>query len=172
MNHEVLEEAVLQPATRSALAELTTVPGAQAPSRRSALRSDKTVRVAIVHEWLTTYAGSEKVLAQILQIWPDADLFAVVDFLDEERAKLLGKRATTSFIQRLPRARTAYRSYLPLMPLAIEQLDMSGYDLVISSSHAVAKGILTGPDQVHISYVHSPIRYAWDLQHHYLSNPG
>ena len=127
-------------------------------------------RVAVVHEWLTTYAGSEKVLAQILQIWPDADLFAVVDFLpDEERAKLLGKRATTSFIQRLPRARTAYRSYLPLMPLAIEQLDMSGYDLVISSSHAVAKGILTGPDQVHISYVHSPIRYAWDLQHRYLS---
>ncbi|SDF96038.1 glycosyltransferase family 4 protein [Paraburkholderia phenazinium] len=127
-------------------------------------------RVAVVHDWLTTYAGSEKVLAQILQIWPDADLFTVVDFLtDEDRDKLLGKRATTSFIQRLPRARTAYRTYLPLMPLAIEQLDVSGYDLVISSSHAVAKGILTGPDQLHVSYVHSPIRYAWDLQHRYLS---
>ncbi|MGF6721175.1 glycosyltransferase involved in cell wall biosynthesis [Paraburkholderia sp. GAS41] len=130
-------------------------------------------RVAVVHDWLTTYAGSEKVLAQILQIWPQADLFTVVDFLpDDERAKLAGKRATTSFIQRLPRARTSYRTYLPLMPLAIEQIDVSGYDLVISSSHAVAKGILTGPDQLHVSYVHSPIRYAWDLQHRYLSESG
>jgi glycosyltransferase involved in cell wall biosynthesis len=130
-------------------------------------------RVAVVHEWLTTYAGSEKVLAEILQIWPDADLFTVVDFLpDEDREKLQGKRATTSFIQKLPRARSHYRNYLPLMPLAIEQFDLSGYDLVISSSHAVAKGVLTGPDQLHISYVHSPIRYAWDLQHRYLSEAG
>jgi len=72
----------------------------------------------------------------------------------------------------LPKARTRYQQYLPLMPLAIEQLDLSGYDLVISSSHAVAKGVLTGPDQLHISYVHSPIRYAWDLQHQYLNEAG
>ncbi|GAB7534674.1 glycosyltransferase family 4 protein [Burkholderia sp. 3C] len=130
-------------------------------------------RVAVVHEWLTTYAGSEKVLEQILSIWPNADLFAVVDFLsDEDRRTLHGKRARTSFIQRLPWARKRYRAYLPLMPLAIEQLDVSGYDLVISSSHAVAKGILTGPDQLHVSYVHSPIRYAWDLQHRYLAESG
>ncbi|CAE6790951.1 glycosyltransferase family 4 protein [Paraburkholderia aspalathi] len=167
MNHEVLEEAVLQPATRSALAELTTVPGVQAPSRRSALRSDKTVRVAIVHDWLVTYAGAEKVLEQIVACFPDADLFSLVDFLDD-RSFLRGKPVTTSFIQKLPLARTKYRTYLPLMPLAIEQLDVSAYDVVISSSHAVAKGVLTGPDQVHISYVHSPIRYAWDLQHQYL----
>jgi len=97
----------------------------------------------------------------------------VVDFLpDENRGALLGKRATTSFIQRLPRARSAYRAYLPLMPLAIEQLDVSAYDLVISSSHAVAKGIITGPNQLHVSYVHSPIRYAWDLQHQYLAEAG
>lgn len=130
-------------------------------------------RVAVVHDWLTTYAGAEKVLAEILNIWPQADLFTVVDFLpDSEREKLRGKVATTSFIQRLPRARSAYRAYLPLMPFAIEQLDLSGYDLVISSSHAVAKGVITGPDQLHMSYVHSPIRYAWDLQHRYLNESG
>jgi len=72
----------------------------------------------------------------------------------------------------LPKARSKYRSYLPLMPLAIEQFDLSSYDLVISSSHAVAKGVLTGPDQLHISYVHSPIRYAWNLQHQYLKEAG
>ncbi|HEY3597818.1 MAG TPA: glycosyltransferase family 4 protein [Paraburkholderia sp.] len=130
-------------------------------------------RVAIVHDWLVTYAGSERVLEQIIALWPEADLFSIVDFFPEEhRGALLGKHATTSFIQHLPRAKSAYRSYLPLMPLAIEQFDLSAYDLVISSSHAVAKGIITGPNQVHVSYVHSPIRYAWDLQHEYLTQAG
>ena len=167
MNHEVLEEAVLQPPTRSALAELTTVPPVEAPPLRAAARSEKALRIAIVHDWLVTYAGAEKVLEQIVACFPDADLFSLVDFLDD-RSFLRGKPVTTSFIQNLPLARSKYRTYLPLMPLAIEQLDASAYDVVISSSHAVAKGILTGPDQVHISYVHSPIRYAWDLQHQYL----
>jgi glycosyltransferase involved in cell wall biosynthesis len=127
------------------------------------------MKIAIVHDWLVTYAGAERVLAGLLETWPEADLFAVIDFLsDEDRASLGGKRATTTFIQQLPKAKTHYQKYLPLMPLAIEQLDMSAYDLVISSSHAVAKGVLTGPNQLHISYVHSPIRYAWDLQHQYL----
>ena len=127
------------------------------------------MKIAIVHDWLVTYAGAEKVLASMLKIWPDADLFSVIDFLsDEDRVHLGGKRATTTFIQRLPKARTCYQKYLPLMPMAIEQLDLSGYDLILSSSHAVAKGVLTGPNQLHISYVHSPIRYAWDLQHQYL----
>lgn len=131
--------------------------------------ADEFGRVAVVHEWLTTYAGSERVLEQILKIWPDADLFSVVDFFpDAERAVLQGKHARTSFIQHLPRARQSFRAYLPLMPLAVEQFDLSGYDLVISSSHAVAKGVITGPGQLHVSYVHSPIRYAWDLQHQYL----
>jgi glycosyltransferase involved in cell wall biosynthesis len=124
-------------------------------------------RVAIVHDWLVAFAGAEKVLEQIIMCFPDADLFSVVDFM-EERTWMRGKKVTTSFIQKLPQAKKRYRSYLPLMPLAIEQLDVSGYDLVISSSHAVAKGVLTGPDQIHVSYVHSPIRYAWDLQHQYL----
>ncbi|MFD1559272.1 glycosyltransferase family 4 protein [Paraburkholderia silviterrae] len=130
-------------------------------------------RVALVHDWLVTYAGSEKVVEQILQLFPQADLYSVVDFFPEsQRGALGGKHATTSFIQHLPRARRSFRHYLPLMPLAIEQFDLSAYDLVISSSHAVAKGVLTGPDQIHVSYVHSPIRYAWDLQHQYLAEAG
>jgi len=127
------------------------------------------MKVAIVHEWLDSYAGSERVVEQLLAEWPDADLFAVCDFMPEsERGFLRGKPVTTTFIQRLPLARKHFRKYLGLMPLAIEQLDMSGYDLVLSSSHAVAKGVLTGPGQLHVSYVHSPMRYAWDLQHQYL----
>ena len=98
------------------------------------------MKVAIVHDWLVTYAGAERVLAGLCAVWPEADLFAVIDFLsDEDRAHLGGKRATTTFIQQLPKARTHYQKYLPLMPLAIEQLDMSSYDLIISSSHAVAR---------------------------------
>lgn len=131
------------------------------------------MKVAIVCDWLVTYAGAEKVLEQILNVFPDADLFALVDFLDKDKRDFIkNKKVTTSFIQNLPKAKTKYRNYLPLMPMAIEQLDVSKYDLVISSSHCVAKGIITGPDQVHISYVHSPIRYAWDLQHQYLKEAG
>lgn len=138
------------------------------PRRPAAAGSaSRALRVAVVHDWLVTYAGAERVLEQIIACFPEADLFSLVDFLDD-RSFLRGKRAVTSFIQHLPFAHKRYRAYLPLMPLAIEQLDLSAYDLVISSSHAVAKGVLTGPDQVHVSYVHSPIRYAWDLQHQYL----
>ena len=130
-------------------------------------------KVAVVHDWLVTYAGAERVLHQILDLYPEADLFAVCDFLpDDERDFLGGRVPRTTFIQRLPGAQRRYRGYLPLMPLAIEQLDLSDYDLVISSSHAVAKGVLTGPEQLHICYVHTPIRYAWDLQHQYLRESG
>lgn len=129
----------------------------------------KTLKVALVHEWLVDYSGSERVVEQILQIFPQADLFAVVEFLPTElKGFIQNKSVKTTFIQKLPFAKTKYRSYLPLMPIAIEQLDVSNYDLVISSSHAVAKGVLTSPNQLHISYVHSPIRYGWDLQHQYL----
>ena len=127
------------------------------------------MRIAIVHDWLVTYAGAERVLEQILLLYPEADLYAVCDFVpDAQRTFLQGRTPRTTFIQRLPWARRKYRAYLPLMPLAIEQLDLSGYDLVISSSHAVAKGVLTGPDQLHLSLVYSPMRYAWELQHQYL----
>jgi glycosyltransferase involved in cell wall biosynthesis len=127
------------------------------------------MKIAIVHEWLETYAGSERVLEQLIACFPTADVFALVDFLaEEDRGFLRGRPVHTSFIQKLPFARRFFRHYLPLMPVAIEQFDLSSYDLVISSNHAVVKGVLTGPDQLHISYVHSPMRYAWDLQHQYL----
>ena len=131
------------------------------------------MRVAVVHEWLDCYAGSERVLEQLLEIWPEADLFAVCDFLPPgERAFLRGRPVRTTFIQRLPFARRRFRTYLPLMPLAIEQLDLSAYALVISSSHDVAKGVLTGPDALDVCYCHSPLRCAWDLQHEYLREAG
>jgi chain length determinant protein tyrosine kinase EpsG len=131
------------------------------------------LRVALVHEWLVNHAGSEKVVEEILKIYPQADLFSVVDFLKpHERGFLQGKVAKTTFVQRLPGAEKRFRHYLPLMPLAMEQHDLSGYDLILSSSHAVAKGVLTGPDQLHVCYIHSPIRYAWDMQHQYLKESG
>ena len=126
-------------------------------------------RALIVHDFLYVYGGAERVLEQMLACYPKADLFSVIDFLtDKDREFIRGKTVTTSFIQRLPKARTHHRNYLPLMPLAIEQLDASAYELVISSSYCVAKGILTGPDQLHLSMCCSPVRYAWDLQHQYL----
>lgn len=128
------------------------------------------MKVAIIHDWLVTYAGAERVLEQMLITFPDAEIFAVVDFLeDSNRHWLKNKKAKTSFIQKLPFARSKYRAYLPLMTIAIEQFDLSSFDLVITSSHAVAKGVLTGPDQLHVCMCYSPIRYAWDLQHQYLA---
>jgi len=131
------------------------------------------MRVAIVCDWLITYAGSERVLEQMLKCYPDADLFAVVDFLPRgQRGFIMNKPVTTTSIQHYPFARRLYQKYLFKMPLAVEQLDLSGYDLVISSSHAVAKGVITGPGQLHICYIYTPIRYAWDMQNQYLEESG
>lgn len=131
------------------------------------------MKVAVIHDWLVTYAGADRVLEQILACFPDADLFSIVDFLpSERRGFILNKSVTTSFIQHLPLARKSFRAYFPLMPLAVEQFDLSAYDLVISSSHSMAKGIITGPDQLHICLCYSPMRYAWDLQHQYLQESG
>ena len=127
------------------------------------------MKVAIVHDWLVSYAGAERVLENLIKLYPEADIFTLVDFLPKDQRSFLGNKViSTSFVQRMLFARQKYRQYLPLMPLAVEQFDLSNYDMIISSSHAVAKGVITGPDQLHISYVHSPIRYAWDLQHQYL----
>jgi len=127
------------------------------------------VKVAIIHEWLLVEAGAEKVLSEILKLFPEADLFCLIDFLPSAKRNFIGNRVTkTSFIQKLPFAKDKYRLYLPLMPLAVEQFDLSAYDLVISCNYAVAKGVITGPNQLHISYIHSPMRYAWDLQFQYL----
>jgi len=132
------------------------------------------MRVAVVHDWLTEMGGAEKVLKSILNIFPGADVFTLVNGMTPNKLESIGVKneVTTSFIQKLPFAKTKYRNYLPLMPMAIQQLDMSQYDLIISSSYCVAKGVITGPDQLHISYCHSPVRYAWDLQNQYLKESG
>ncbi len=131
------------------------------------------MKVAVIYEWLSVISGAERVLEQILECYPQADLFCTVDFLPEEdRGFLNGRVVRTSFIQGLPFAQRHFRNYLPIMPLAVEQHDLSAYDLVISNHHAVAKGVITGPDQLHVSYINSPIRYAWDLQHQYLKQSG
>jgi len=129
------------------------------------------LKTAIVHEWFVNYAGSEKVVESFTNIWRDADVFALVDFLDEKQRQIIlkGKHVKTSLIQKFPFARKKHRNYLPLFPLAIEKLDLSKYDLIISSSHSVTKGIKINPDQLHISYCHSPMRYAWDNAELYLS---
>ncbi|RKR81073.1 glycosyltransferase involved in cell wall biosynthesis [Mucilaginibacter gracilis] len=131
------------------------------------------MKVAIVQEWLTTIGGSEKVVQEIAKIYPEADLFTLVAISDTvDKLGLSAHKLTTSFIQKLPFAKTKWRTYLPLFPLAIEQFDLSSYDLIISSSHSVAKGVLTNANQTHICYCHSPIRYAWDLYHPYLKESG
>lgn len=128
------------------------------------------IKKALVHEWFETPAGSENCVRSFVNIWKDIDVFGVVDFFDEERRNeyVAGKPITTTFIQNLPFSEKHFRTYLPLMPFAIEQLDMSSYDLVFSSSHAVAKGVLTRANQLHVCYCHAPMRYAWDLYHQYI----
>lgn len=130
------------------------------------------MKTAIIHDWLVTNAGAEKVLHAILELYPEADIFSLVDYLsDRDRTEvLMGKKAHTSFIQDLPFARTHFRYYLPLFPKAIESFDLSAYDLIISSSWAVAKGVKTYDGQLHVSYCHTPIRYAWDLYDEYTQN--
>ena len=127
------------------------------------------MKVAIVHDWLVTNAGAEKVLRALVDIYPNADIFSLVDFLsDKDRETVIGGRfAKTSFIQKLPFAKKHFRSYFPLFPKAIESLDVSSYDLIISSSWAVAKGVKKSKNQLHISYCYTPIRYAWDLYDEY-----
>jgi UDP-N-acetylmuramyl pentapeptide phosphotransferase/UDP-N-acetylglucosamine-1-phosphate transferase/glycosyltransferase involved in cell wall biosynthesis len=131
------------------------------------------LKVAIVHDFLYTYGGAERVLEQMIEVLPQAELFSLFDFLPKDgRGFIKNKPVTTSFLQKMPFARKRHRAYLPLMPLAVEQLDVSKFDLVISSSYVAAKGVLTRPDQLHICYCHSPIRFAWDLQHQYLGEAG
>jgi len=127
------------------------------------------MKVAIIHDWLVVNGGAEKVLEEILALYPQAEIFTLVDYLPKkDRVWLANNKVHTSFIHRLPFAESKYRNYFPLFPIAIEQFDMSPFDLIISSSYAVAKGVITGPEQTHISYCHSPARYAWDLQAQYL----
>ena len=128
------------------------------------------MKVAIVHDMLVVYGGAERVLEHLLDLFPQADLYSLIDFVPaSQRHFLRGKTPVTSFLQNIPGAARHYRKMLPLMPYAIEQFDLSSYDLNISSSYCVAKGALTGPNQTHVSYCHSPMRYAWDHYHEYLN---
>jgi len=133
------------------------------------------MRVAIVHYWWLSNRGGEAVVAALAELYPQADLF--VHVCDEALVReTLGPRfrgrIVQSFIARLPGARRHYQKYLPLMPLASEQLDLSAYDLVLSSESGPAKGVITRPDALHICYCHSPMRYVWDLYHEYRNGAG
>lgn len=130
------------------------------------------LKYALVHEWLTPKAtgGSELVVKEILQ-QIDADLYALIDFESTNpESYLYGRNIGTTFLQRFPWAKNGVQTYLPLLPFAIEQLDLRDYDIILSSSHAVAKGVITSPYQTHICYCHTPMRYAWELTFEYLQH--
>jgi glycosyltransferase involved in cell wall biosynthesis len=131
------------------------------------------MRIAIVHDWLTTWAGAERVLERLLTLLPQADLFSVIDILPPAfRGGLLGRTPKTTWLQRAPQLAIHYRQLLPLMPTAIKSWDFSGYDLIVSSSHSVAKGITVPKGVRHVCYCHTPMRYAWDLENAYLQSSG
>jgi glycosyltransferase involved in cell wall biosynthesis len=130
------------------------------------------MKVALVHYWLTGMRGGEKVLESLCRIFPQADIYTHVVDRSAVSEALLRHRIRTTFIARLPGAVAHYRHYLPLMPRALEQLDLRGYDLVISSESGPAKGVLTGPDCLHVCYCHSPMRYIWDFYQDYLESFG
>ena len=128
------------------------------------------MKTAIVHDWFVSYAGSERVVESLTNVWKDADVFVLFNLLNESDQKIITKEKipNTSFLNNFKSIRKHHRKFLPLFPYAIEQFDLSDYDLIISSSHAVAKGVLTNSNQLHICYCHTPIRYAWDLMQQYL----
>lgn len=132
----------------------------------------ETARIAVVHHWLVTYRGGEKVLQSLLTLLPDATLFCLVHDPRDLPPDLQARPVRTSFLQHLPGARRHYSKLLPLMPLAVEQLDLREFDLVVSSDASVVKGVLTSADQLHVCYCHSPPRYLWDLPHDYLGDAG
>lgn len=131
-----------------------------------------TLKVAIVHYWLVTMRGGEKVVEALCELFPQADIFTHVYDPDAMSPVIKRHKVTTSFIQKLPKASKRYQSYLPLMPLALEQFDLRDYDLIISSESGPAKGVITRPDALHICYCHTPMRYVWDMYHDYRSQAG
>lgn len=125
------------------------------------------LRVALVHDWLTGMRGGEKVLESIAALFPEAPIYTLFHFPGSVSQALESHPIHTSFLQKAPGIRRGYRRYLPLFPVAIEELDLTGYDLVVSSSHCVAKGVIPSPDAFHLCYCHTPMRYAWDQEHAY-----
>ena len=130
------------------------------------------MKVAIVHYWLVSRRGGERVVEALSRLYPQADIFThVLDPVPFERT-LVGHAIRTTFVNRLPFSRRLLGQYLCLMPLALEQIDLRGYDLVISSESGPAKGVVVDPDALHVCYCHSPMRYAWDLYSQYISEAG
>lgn len=127
------------------------------------------LRVALIHYWLVTWRGGEQVLRALADVFPEADLYFHVADPTLVAERFPGRRVRTTFISRLPGALRRYQSYLPLMPLALEQLDLRQYDLVLSSESGPAKGVVVRPDALHVCYCHSPMRYAWDMYHDYVA---
>jgi len=128
------------------------------------------MKICFVHEYLIDFGGGEQVLKGLLEIWPNSPVFTLIyDEMGNCKDIIQSTQVIGSFLNNMPFSKRKHRAYLPLMPLAIEQFDLSGYDIVISASHAISKGVITGPDQLHIGYIHTPIRYAWDMQHEYLA---
>lgn len=130
------------------------------------------MKVAIIHYWFVSWRGGEHVVEALCRLFPEADIFTHVLDRDVLPRDLATRNIFTSFIDRLPCAKRWYKIYLPLMPLALEQIDLRGYDLVISSESGPAKGVLTGPATLHVCYCHTPMRYVWDLYHEYLNQAG
>lgn len=130
------------------------------------------MKVALVHYWLVGMRGGEKVLEALCELYPEADIYTHVLDRNSISERLAQHAIYTTFINKLPRAKTWYQKYLPLMPIALEQLDLRGYDLVISSESGPAKGVITDPTATHICYCHSPMRYAWDMYQDYLEETG
>lgn len=128
------------------------------------------LRVALIHDWLTGQRGGEKVLEVLAEIFPDAPIYTLFHFPGSQADAIENRKIVTSFLQRFPLAKRHYRSYLPLFPLAAELFDLEDYDLIISSSHCVAKGVIPRPDALHISYIHSPVRYAWNQYFAYFAS--
>jgi glycosyltransferase involved in cell wall biosynthesis len=129
-------------------------------------------RVAIIHYWLVGMRGGERVLERLIKLFPNADIFTHVHVPEATSAIINARPIFTTFIQRLPGAARHYQKYLPLMPMALEELDLRGYDLVISSESGPAKGVIAAPDALHLCYCHSPMRYLWDHYHQYKDTAG
>lgn len=138
----------------------------------SAFWNMKKTRVAIVHYWLVGMRGGEKVLEALCRMFPEADIYTHVYVPDAVSETIRSHRVNTSFVARLPYARLLYQTYLPLMPMALEQIDLQAYDLVISSEAGPAKGVISAPHATHLSYVHSPMRYIWDQYYTYRQTTG
>jgi glycosyltransferase involved in cell wall biosynthesis len=130
------------------------------------------MRVAIIHYWLVGMRGGEKVIEALCEMYPQADIFTHVYVPEMVSDPIRRHRIVPTFINALPRAAKMYKTYLPLMPLALEQLDLRGYDLIISSESGPAKGIIAPSDSIHVCYCHTPMRYIWNMYHDYRSSAG